>query len=286
MEETSFISVRDLVFTYSRNSTETSKREEIRALAGVSFDVEKGEFLAIIGKNGSGKSTLAKCLNALFLPESGTVRIKGMDTRDGKHTWDIRQTCGMVFQNPDNQIVSSIVEDDVAFGPENIGVEPKEIRSRVDAALGAVDMREAARKAPHLLSGGQKQKIAIAGVVAMKPECIVFDEPTAMLDPKGRQDIMEVIDSLHQEGITVILITHFMDETVDADRILLMDKGEIVGEGTPQELFNDGRLLREHELDLPLGASMAAKLRGEGVPVPEEVITTEELTEFLMDYKG
>lgn len=275
------ISVDHLTFEYI-------KGEEIRpvkAIDNISLEIERGSFTAIIGKNGSGKSTLAKNLNGLLLPTEGVIYVDGYDTRDDDNIWNVRQTAGMVFQNPDNQLVSAIVEDDVAFGPENLGVEPGEIRRRVDKALEDVNMGQYKKKAPHLLSGGQKQRIAIAGVVAMKPKCIIFDEPTAMLDPKGRGEIMSIIDELHKEGITVILITHFMDEAVRADRVIIMHEGRILLDGTPQQVFEQEELIRAVNLDVPLMVEMGAKLRSRGIDVPDGIITEEEMEEFICQYE-
>lgn len=275
------IKIDNLYFQYPHGEDEEPKL----AIKGVSLEIEEGSFTAIIGQNGSGKSTLAKNLNGLLLPSKGAVYVSGMDTRDEDKIWDIRQTAGMVFQNPDNQLVSAIVEDDVAFGPENIGIDPVEIRARVDEALDAVKMGKYKRKAPHLLSGGQKQRIAIAGVVAIKPRCIIFDEPTAMLDPRGRKDIMEIIEKLHREGITVILITHFMDEAVKADRVVIMNKGEILLDGTPEHVFSQDELIRSARLDVPMAAEIAIYLRENGIDVPPEVVTAERLKEFVCQYK-
>ena len=275
------IKIDNLYFQYPHGEDEEPKL----AIKGVSLEIEEGSFTAIIGQNGSGKSTLAKNLNALLLPGKGAVYVSGMDTRDEDKIWDIRQTAGMVFQNPDNQLVSAIVEDDVAFGPENIGIDPVEIRARVDEALDAVKMGKYKRKAPHLLSGGQKQRIAIAGVVAIRPRCIIFDEPTAMLDPRGRKDIMEIIEKLHREGITVILITHFMDEAVKADRVVIMNKGEILLDGTPEHVFSQDELIRSARLDVPMAAEIAIYLRENGIDVPPEVVTAERLKEFVCQYK-
>lgn len=275
------INVDHLTFEYI-------KGEEIRpvkAIDNISLEIERGSFTAIIGKNGSGKSTLAKNLNGLLLPTEGVIYVDGYDTRDDDNIWNVRQTAGMVFQNPDNQLVSAIVEDDVAFGPENLGVEPGEIRRRVDKALEDVNMGQYKKKAPHLLSGGQKQRIAIAGVVAMKPKCIIFDEPTAMLDPKGRGEIMSIIDELHKEGITVILITHFMDEAVRADRVIIMHEGRILLDGTPQQVFEQEELIRAVNLDVPLMVEMGAKLRSRGIDVPDGIITEEEMEEFICQYE-
>lgn len=275
------IKIDNLYFQYPHGEDEEPKL----AIKGVSLEIEEGSFTAIIGQNGSGKSTLAKNLNGLLLPSKGAVYVSGMDTRDEDKIWDIRQTAGMVFQNPDNQLVSAIVEDDVAFGPENIGIDPVEIRARVDEALDAVKMGKYKRKAPHLLSGGQKQRIAIAGVVAIRPRCIIFDEPTAMLDPRGRKDIMEIIEKLHREGITVILITHFMDEAVKADRVVIMNKGEILLDGTPEHVFSQDELIRAARLDVPMAAEIAIYLRENGIDVPPEVVTAERLKEFVCQYK-
>ena len=275
------IEIDNLYFQYPHGEDEEPKL----AIKGVSLEIEEGSFTAIIGQNGSGKSTLAKNLNGLLLPGKGAVYVSGMDTRDEDKIWDIRQTAGMVFQNPDNQLVSAIVEDDVAFGPENIGIDPVEIRARVDEALDAVKMGKYKRKAPHLLSGGQKQRIAIAGVVAIRPRCIIFDEPTAMLDPRGRKDIMEIIEKLHREGITVILITHFMDEAVRADRVVIMNKGEILLDGTPEHVFSQDELIRSARLDVPMAAEIAIYLRENGIDVPPEVVTAERLKEFVCQYK-
>lgn len=272
------IKVENLVFEYAKTEEENIT---VRAIDDVSFEIEKGSFTAIIGKNGSGKSTLAKNLNGLLVPSSGNVYVAGYDTKDEKHIWDVRQTAGMVFQNPDNQLVSAIVEDDVAFGPENLGVPPEEIRKRVDKALEDVNMGAFKKKAPHLLSGGQKQRIAIAGVVAMKPQCIIFDEPTAMLDPKGRKEIMAIIDELHKEGITVVLITHFMEETITADRLIIMNDGKILLDDAPADVFKQRELIRSVNLDVPLMAELSYKLRELGVEVPQDIITEEKMVEFI-----
>ena len=244
----SIIKIENLIFEYRKEEEE----QPVKAINNISLEVEKGSFIAILGKNGSGKSTLAKNLNGLLLPTGGTVYVNGYNTADEEHIWDVRQSAGMVFQNPDNQLVSAIVEDDVAFGPENLGIEPAEIRRRVDKALEDVNMGPFKGKSPHLLSGGQKQRIAIAGVVAMKPRCIIFDEPTAMLDPKGRKEIMSIIKELHEEGITVVLITHFMDEAVNADRVIIMHQGEIFMDGTPAEVFGQGEKVKSVNLDVPM----------------------------------
>ena len=275
------ITIENLIFEYIRGD----ESRPVRAIENLSLNIERGSFTAIIGKNGSGKSTLAKNLNGLLLPTEGVIYVDGYDTRDDDSIWNVRQTAGMVFQNPDNQLVSAIVEDDVAFGPENLGIEPAEIRRRVDKALEDVNMGQFKKKAPHLLSGGQKQRIAIAGVVAMKPKCIIFDEPTAMLDPKGRAEIMAIIDELHAEGITVILITHFMDEAVRADRVIIMHEGHILLDGTPQEVFEQEELIRSVNLDVPLMVEMSAKLRKAGIDVPKDIITEEKMVEFICQYE-
>jgi len=275
------IKIDNLIFEYRRDEDQ----EVIRAVDQVSLNIERGSFVSIIGRNGSGKSTLAKNINALLLPTSGEVNVDGFNTRDESALWKIRQTAGMVFQNPDNQLVSSIVEDDVAFGPENLAVEPKEIRKRVDESLKAVGMYEERMKAPHLLSGGQKQRIAIAGVVAMKPKCIILDEPTAMLDPKGREEVMAIIGKLHKEGITILLITHFMDEAARADRVIIMDKGQIVMDGQPRQVFARADEIRKLSLDVPLPVELAERLRDEGFEVPLEIITAEEMVDFICQYK-
>lgn len=275
------IRIKDLVFNYRRDENQ----EEVSAIKGVSLAIEKGSFTAIIGRNGSGKSTLAKNINALLLPTSGAVYVNGYNTSAEENLWAVRQSAAMVFQNPDNQIVASIVEDDVAFGPENLGVEPKEIRHRVDDSLKAVNMFHNRKKAPHLLSGGQKQRVAIAGAIAMKPECIVFDEPTAMLDPKGRDEVMAIIESLNKEGITVVLITHFMEEAAAADRVVIMDDGEVKMDGTPAEVFMRPDELNAMNLTVPMTVELAHRLRKRGIDVPKEIITMEEMVEYLCQYK-
>lgn len=281
MENENIIIIDQLSFSYQREEEEKKKK----AVDQVSLSFRKGSFTAILGKNGSGKSTLAKQLNGLLLPTEGVVYVGGFDTREEEHVWDVRQTAGMVFQNPDNQLVSAIVEDDVAFGPENLGIDPEEIRRRVDKSLEAVNMGKFRKKPPHLLSGGQKQRIAIAGVVAMKPQCIIFDEPTAMLDPKGRQEIMSIIRELHEEGITVILITHFMEEAAEAERVIVMNEGRVLLDGSPAQVFSQRQLLQSVNLDIPLAVELAGKLREKGIPVPENIISTEEMVEYLCQYE-
>ncbi|MCI7248150.1 MAG: energy-coupling factor transporter ATPase [Clostridiales bacterium] len=273
---TDFIRVENLTFEYDKDGT-----EKTRAIDDVSFTIEKGSFTAIIGQNGSGKSTLARNLNGLLVPTSGRILVDGMDTADDSRIWDIRSRVAMVFQNPDNQIVSSIVEDDVAFGPENLGVDPAEIRRRVDDALKRVDMYHLRNKAPHQLSGGQKQRIAIAGAVAMRPECIVFDEPTAMLDPKGRREVLEIVRELNSQGITTILITHFMEEAAQADEIIVMDRGQVKLQGAPVEIFRSIDVLREISLGVPPVVELAEELRSRGMDVPGDIIEEEQLVRFL-----
>lgn len=255
---------------------------EIHALNGVSLDIYKGEFIAVIGANGSGKSTLARHLNALLLPTKGKCIVAGMDTADDKNLWNIRQHVGMVFQNPDNQIVAAIVEEDVAFGPENIGVPPAEIRTRVDNALAEVGMTEYAKHAPHLLSGGQKQRVAIAGVLALEPDCIVLDEPTAMLDPRGRIEIVNTVKKLNREkNITVVYITHYMEEAMQADRIIAMEHGVIKMQGKPEEIFTKVKELHALGLETPLAAQAAFDLCQKGIKLADGIISNEELTEEL-----
>lgn len=275
-----FIRAENLTFEYSRQDASGAELKT-KAIDGISFTIEKGSFTAIIGQNGSGKSTLAKNMNGLLIPTQGKMYVDGMDTSLEENLWPVRQRVGMVFQNPDNQIVSAIVEDDVAFGPENLGIEPEEIRRRVDGALNSVEMNEYRKKAPHLLSGGQKQRIAIAGAIAMEPECIVFDEPTAMLDPRGRQEVLKVIRRMNEKGITTILITHFMEEAASADKVIVMDSGSIVMEGTPEEIFKRGTELIELGLGVPAPVELAMELRKRGFDIPEDIQTTDRLVERL-----
>lgn len=251
-------------------------------LDDIDLNIERGEFVAILGHNGSGKSTLAKHFNAMLLPSGGRVLVSGRDTADQNELYEIRRMVGMVLQNPDNQIVSTIVEEDVAFGPENLGIEPSEIRRRVDEALKAVGMLEYRKHAPHKLSGGQKQRVAIAGVLAMQPECIVLDEPTSMLDPQGRKEVLDTISRLNRErGITIVLITHFMEEAVLADRVVVLENGRILLQGHPREVFSDIERLRQVGLDVPQPAELCHQLRRAGVPLPKDVLTAEECVEAL-----
>lgn len=277
------VEIENLIFKYAANEEE--HQELKKAIDNVSFAIEKGTFTAIIGKNGSGKSTLAKNLNGLLIPSSGRILIAGLDTRDDELVWQIRQTAGMVFQNPDNQLVSSIVEDDIAFGPENLGIAPHEIRERVDDSIAAVGMSKFLHDAPHHLSGGQKQRIAIAGVLAMKPDCIIFDEPTAMLDPQGRNDVMKIIKELSKEGITIILITHFMEEAAEADRVIIMNEGKILLDGRPSVVFKQEETLKNANMELPMAVDMAKRLRRRGIEVPDFVTTEEELVDFICQYR-
>lgn len=264
---------------------ETEEGKTFDALKDVTAQIKKGEFTAIIGTNGSGKSTLARHLNALLIPTEGELIVEGMRTSDAGRVWDIRQKVGMVFQNPDNQLVAAVVEEDVAFGPENLGVPPEEIRERVDLALEKVGMTSYRKQAPSMLSGGQKQRVAIAGVLAMKPDCIVLDEPTAMLDPKGRKEVMDTIHELNKtEGITIVLITHFMEEAVTADHILVIDKGVLKMEGTPREIFSQADKVTEIGLDVPVPADLARRLRKKGLAVSEKCMTDEELGEALCPF--
>nr|WP_314278911.1 energy-coupling factor transporter ATPase [uncultured Peptostreptococcus sp.] len=266
------IKVDNLIFEYKGDET------TYRAIDNFNLDIKKGEFVAIIGHNGSGKSTLSKNLNAILVPTSGDISIKGMNTKEEKYLWDIRQTAGMVFQNPDNQIVATIVEEDVAFGCENLGIEASEIRSRVDEALKNVDMYDLRERQPHLLSGGQKQRVAIAGIIAMRPECIIFDEATAMLDPSGRQEVMNTIKRLNKEhNITVLHITHFMEEAVEADRVIVMEKGKLALEGSPREVFSNVTRLKDIGLDVPYMTELAHLLREDGLDIRDNILTVDEM---------
>lgn len=277
MEKSPLISVKNVSYVYT---TESGK--EFGALDQVSLDIQPGEFVAVIGHNGSGKSTLAKHFNALLVPTKGDVEVCGWNTKDRDHLWDIRQTVGMVFQNPDNQLVATTVEEDVAFGPENLGLPSEVIRERVDEALRAVGMEEFAQKEPHSLSGGQKQRVAIAGVIAMRPRCIVLDEPTAMLDPGGRAEVMRTITRLNrEEHITVVHITHFMNEAVDADRVIVMEAGKIVMSGTPREVFEKVDELRKLHLDVPPVNELVNLLREAGVRLPSSIMRIDEMVSAL-----
>ncbi|MBS5521131.1 MAG: energy-coupling factor transporter ATPase [Clostridiales bacterium] len=271
-----------LIYDYITRDDDTGQETASRAIDDVELDIQAGDFIAILGHNGSGKSTLAKHMNALLLPTGGGIWIKNMDTRDESATWDIRQTAGMVFQNPDNQIIGSIVEEDVGFGPENIGVPTDEIWERVNESLKAVGMTEYRDHSPNKLSGGQKQRVAIAGVMAMRPECIVLDEPTAMLDPNGRKEVLKTVRELNKESkVTVILITHYMDEVIHADKVFVMDDGKIVLEGTPKEIFSQVELLKKLRLDVPQVTELAYELKMRGLPLPDGILTIDEFVKAL-----
>ena len=279
----SIIKTKHLSYHYIRHDEEGNVEGEVPAVKDVNLSVEPGEFIAILGHNGSGKSTLAKHFNALLLPSEGCIVVDGMDTADENHTWDVRSTAGMVFQNPDNQIIASVVEEDVGFGPENIGVPTEEIWTRVNQSLEAVDMGKYRKHSPNKLSGGQKQRVAIAGVVAIEPKCIVFDEPTAMLDPNGRKEVIATAHDLNKKkGVTIILITHYMEEVVDADYVYVMEKGKIVMDGTPRDIFSRVDELKEHRLDVPQATLVAGELRRAGVPIPQGILTRKELVDAIM----
>ena len=276
------IKADDVTFEYIRRDEDGNVEGITTAVDKVSFKVEKGEFIAILGHNGSGKSTLAKHLNAILYPTEGTVWVDGIDTTDEDHLWDIRQTTGMVFQNPDNQIIGQVVEEDVGFGPENMGVPTKEIWERVEESLKAVGMYEFRLASPNKLSGGQKQRVSIAGVLAMHPKCIVFDEPTAMLDPNGRREVIRAARALNEvEGVTIILITHYMEEIIHADKVLVMDQGKLTMEGTPKEIFSQVEKLKSLRLDVPQVTLLAYELQKRGIPMPRGILTIEEFVDAL-----
>lgn len=288
-EAMKMVKAKDLTYEYVRvlETDHGTKEEKVAALKNVNIEINKGDFVAVLGHNGSGKSTFAKHINALVQPTGGTLWVDDMDTKNDELVWEIRQTAGMVFQNPDNQLVATVVEEDIAFGPENMGVEPKEIRKRVDEALATVRMSEYATHTPSKLSGGQKQRIAIAGVLAMKPQCIVLDEPTAMLDPVGRREVMETIERLNrEEGITMILITHYMDEAVRADKVFVIDDGDLVMQGTPKEIFSQVETLQKYGLDVPQVTEVAYLLRKEGVDLPADILTIEEMVGAICQLKS
>ena len=272
----------NLIFDYIRHDEETDKDEVSHALRGVNLDIEEGSFVAILGHNGSGKSTLAKHMNAILVPTDGTMWVDGKDTKDLEKLWEIRQSAGMVFQNPDNQIIGTVVEEDVGFGPENLGVPTKEIWKRVEDSLRAVGMLDRRKDSPNKLSGGQKQRVAIAGVIAMEPKCIVLDEPTAMLDPNGRKEVIHAVEKLRREkNVTVILITHYMEEVVDADQVFVMDDGRIVMHGTPREIFSRVDELKKYRMDVPQVTMLADELICRGVDLPKGILRREELVEAL-----
>ena len=277
------IKAAGLVFDYIRRDEEDKIEEKKRALNHLNVEIEKGSFVAVLGHNGSGKSTFAKHLNGILLPTEGEVWVAGMDTSDEEKLWDVRKAAGMVFQNPDNQIIGNIVEEDVGFGPENLGVPTEEIWERVDKSLKAVGMTLYRKKSPNRLSGGQKQRVAIAGVMAMKPQCIVLDEPTAMLDPNGRAEVIRTVRELNRkEGITAVLITHYMEEVIDADRVIVMDDGAIVMDGTPREGFSQGEKLKEYRLDVPQATELAYELKKAGVDLPDGILSQEEFVEAFL----
>ena len=276
------IKTDSLVFEYEKRDDEGRVIGMSRAIDGVDLDVEPGQFIAILGHNGSGKSTLAKHMNAILVPTDGTMWVNGMDTRNDDDIWNIRQSAGMVFQNPDNQIIGTVVEEDVGFGPENLGVPTDQIWKRVEESLRAVGMIEYRKHSPNKLSGGQKQRVAIAGVMAMRPKCIVLDEPTAMLDPNGRKEVLESVQELRKkENITVILITHYMEEVVDADKVFAMDHGHVVMHGTPREVFSEVDELKKYRLDVPQVTILADELRKRGLDIPKGILRIEELVDAL-----
>ncbi len=277
------VKAENLTFEYVRRDEDGNVEGITKAVDDVSIDIKQGDFVAVLGHNGSGKSTFAKHLNALVMPTEGTVWVDGMDTREEENTLKVRQTAGMVFQNPDNQIVGTLVDEEVGFGPENIGVPTDEIWERVEKSLKAVGMYAFRNQSPNKLSGGQKQRVAIAGIVAMKPKCIVLDEPTAMLDPLGRKDVLKVLHELNrQENVTVILITHYMEEVIDIDKLYVMDDGKLVMSGTPREIFSQVDKLKELRLDVPHVTELAYELQKEGVPLRNGILTSEEFTEELI----
>ena len=277
------VQAKNLTFEYIRRDEDGNVEGITKAVDNVSIDIKQGDFVAVLGHNGSGKSTFAKHLNALVMPTEGTVWVDGMDTREEENTLKVRQTAGMVFQNPDNQIVGTLVDEEVGFGPENIGVPTEEIWERVEKSLKAVGMYAFRNQSPNKLSGGQKQRVAIAGIVAMKPKCIVLDEPTAMLDPLGRKDVLNVLHELNrQENVTVILITHYMEEVIDIDKLYVMDDGKLVMSGTPREIFSQVEKLKELRLDVPHVTELAYELQKEGVPLKNGILTSEEFTEELI----
>ena len=276
------VQAKDLTFEYIRRDEEGNVEGITTAVDNVNIDIKAGDFVAVLGHNGSGKSTFAKHLNALVMPTEGTVYVDGMDTKDADNTLKVRQTAGMVFQNPDNQIVGTLVDEEVGFGPENIGVPTEEIWERVEKSLKAVGMYKFRNASPNKLSGGQKQRVAIAGIVAMKPKCIVLDEPTAMLDPLGRKEVIHVLHELNKkEGVTIILITHYMEEVIDADHVFVMDNGKVVMEGTPRQIFSQVDKLKELRLDVPQVTELAYELKKEGLPVKDGIIRNEEFVEEI-----
>jgi energy-coupling factor transport system ATP-binding protein len=280
--ENNMVECKNVIYKYENCEENTFNL----ALDDISIDIKKGEFIVILGRNGSGKSTLAKHINALMVPTSGKVIVDGLDTSNEDNVWTVRNKAGMVFQNPDNQLVATIVEEDVAFGPENLGVEPKEIRRRVDEALKRVGMFKYRKHAPHLLSGGQKQRVAIAGTLAMKPECIIFDESTAMLDPSGRKDILRTIEDLNKNNnMTIILITHYMEEAINADRVMVIDNGKAIIEGSPRRVFKEVATMKKIGLDVPQMTELAYELRQSGINVKDDILSIDEMVNALCQLK-
>lgn len=280
------VQAKELVYEYEKRDEEGNVIGMSRAIDGVDLDVLPGQFVAILGHNGSGKSTLAKQINAILVPTGGTMWVDGRDTRDPEELWNVRQTAGMVFQNPDNQIIGTVVEEDVGFGPENLGVPTDEIWTRVEESLKAVGMIEYRTHSPNKLSGGQKQRVAIAGVIAMEPKCIVLDEPTAMLDPNGRKDVIRTVQELRKKKqVTVILITHYMEEVIDADMVYVMDQGQVVMKGTPREIFSQVEELKRYGMDVPQATMLAEELRKRGMDLPRGILRREELAEQIMALK-
>ncbi len=281
------INAKNVVYEYIRRDEEGNVESINRAIDDVSLDIKKGDFIAILGHNGSGKSTFAKHINAILTPGDGTLLVNGMDTKEEDKVWDIRQVAGMVFQNPDNQIIATVVEEDVGFGAENLGVPSSEIWERVEKSLSAVGMLEYRKHSPNKLSGGQKQRVAIAGIMAMKPECIVLDEPTAMLDPNGRKEVIKTVKELNKiEKVTIILITHYMEEVIFADKVFVMDKGKVVMEGTPREIFSKVEELKQYRLDVPQVTELAYELKKSGLDIPSGILSIEELVEALSIIKS
>ncbi len=281
------IDAKKLVFEYIRRDEEGNVEAINRALDEVTLDVMEGDFVAILGHNGSGKSTMAKHINAILMPSEGSLYVNGFDTKDEEKIWDIRQSAGMVFQNPDNQIIATVVEEDVGFGPENLGVPTEEIWKRVEESLKAVGMYEYRSHSPNKLSGGQKQRVAIAGIMAMRPKCIILDEPTAMLDPNGRREVIRTIRDLNKkEKVTVLLITHYMDEVIHADKVIVMDSGKVVMQGTPREIFSQVDKLKRYRLDVPQVTELAYELKKQGMPLPDGILTREEFVKAMMEVRN
>lgn len=281
------INAKNIVYEYIRRDEEGNVESINRAIDDVSLDIKKGDFIAILGHNGSGKSTFAKHINAILTPGDGTLLVNGMDTKEEDKVWDIRQVAGMVFQNPDNQIIATVVEEDVGFGAENLGVPTNEIWERVEKSLRAVGMLEYRKHSPNKLSGGQKQRVAIAGIMAMKPECIVLDEPTAMLDPNGRKEVIKTVKELNEiEKVTIILITHYMEEVIFADKVYVMDQGKVVMEGTPREIFSRVEDLKRYRLDVPQVTELAYELKKAGLNIPSGILSIDELVEALSSIKS